>query len=110
MNTSTPMSATRSEQEELRRANEQLRQAILDKKQAQIAAWSAQIEQVQQSLNNVAESVRDETEKHLAELQQATQDSSTSLLEQSAPTAEVLRRFRPLSQAAQLLIAAGCAS
>ncbi|MCP9928091.1 hypothetical protein KBY90_09405 [Cyanobium sp. CH-040] len=91
------MSVARSEQEELRRANEQLRQAILDKKEAQIQAWSAQIEQVQQSLNSVAESVRDETGKRLAELrqardqaraqldtlQQASQDSWASLLQQS---------------------------
>jgi phage host-nuclease inhibitor protein Gam len=94
--THTPTPTTRSEVDQ-QRANEQLRQAILDKKQAQIEAWSAQIEQMQQSLQSVADSVRDETEKRLAELrkardqarvqleglQQATQDSWESLLQQS---------------------------
>jgi predicted nucleic acid-binding Zn-ribbon protein len=94
--THTPMPTTRSEVDQ-QRANEQLRQAILDKKQAQIEAWSAQIEQMQQSLQSVAEGVRGETEKRLAELrqardqarvqlenlQQATQDTWDSLLQQS---------------------------
>lgn len=106
-NTNTPMPTTSTAVDQ-QRANEQLRQAILAKKQAQIQAWSAQIEQMQQGLKSVADSVRNETEKRLAELshardqarvqleslQQATQESWESLLQQTDSVfQDISRRF-----------------
>ena len=101
--THTPMATSRSEVDQ-QRADEQLREAILAKKQAQLQAWSAQIEQMQQGLLSMAENLRGETGKRLAELrqartqlerlQQATQESWESLLQESDSFfQDVARRF-----------------
>ena len=105
--THTPMATSRSEVDQ-QRADEQLREAILAKKQAQLQTWSAQIEQMQQGLLSMAENLRGETGKRLAELrqardqartqlerlQQATQESWESLLQESDSFfQDVARRF-----------------
>jgi ElaB/YqjD/DUF883 family membrane-anchored ribosome-binding protein len=77
--------------------NEQLRKAILDKKQAQVEAWSKEIEKLQASLQDVADNVRNESAKRVADLteardkareqldrlQQSTQETWGSILQQS---------------------------
>ncbi|NQV09823.1 MAG: hypothetical protein HQ527_01445 [Cyanobacteria bacterium] len=92
MNTTT----TRSDVDQTQ-VNEQLRKAVLEKKQAQVEAWSMQIEKLQEGLKDAAANVRDETEKRvadlteardqaseqLAQLQQSTQETWASILEQS---------------------------
>lgn len=93
--------------------NEQLRKAILDKKQAQVEAWSKEIEKLQASLANVADNVRNETAKRVADLteardkareqfnrlQQSTQETWGSILQQSDEVFQDLaERFHAMAQ------------
>lgn len=108
MNTTT----TRSDLDQTQ-VNEQLRKAVLEKKQAQVEAWSMQIERLQEGLKDAAANVREETEKRVADLteardraseqlvrlQQSTQDTWSSLLQQSdAVFQDLAERFHAFTE------------
>lgn len=68
--------------------NEQLRTAILDKKQAQVEAWSKQIETLRAGLQDAAATMRNETEKRVAELTEARDQASEQLVRLQNSTQE----------------------
>ncbi|MFQ6537288.1 MULTISPECIES: hypothetical protein [Aphanothece] len=93
--------------------NEHLRTAILEKKTAQVEAWSQQIETLQESLQHVASDLCHGTEQRLEDLtearnrardqlhqlQQATQESWSSMLQQSDEVFQDLaERFHAFTQ------------
>lgn len=68
--------------------NEQLRTAILDKKQAQVEAWSKQIETLRAGLQDAAATMRNETEKRVADLTEARDQASEQLVRLQNSTQE----------------------